>query len=204
MQRFFDGIDKYSPDLVSWNGSGFDLPVLTYRALLHGVQAPRYWETGDGETAFRYNNYLSRYHWRHTDLMDVLSGSSSRSRVIACEHGNAARAARQARLRGRQVWDAWRGGNIAGIRALLRDRRAQHLAHLAALRAVARGGSRARSTPRKSSGCRAICARRRATLGEFLRGVGGAGLSAPRFAPANGAGAAGGGGGDRDESHPRG
>ena len=39
VQRFYDGIEKYSPDLVSWNGSGFDLPVLTYRALLHGVQA---------------------------------------------------------------------------------------------------------------------------------------------------------------------
>ena len=41
IQRFFDGIDKYSPDLVSWNGSGFDLPVLHYRALKHGIQAPR-------------------------------------------------------------------------------------------------------------------------------------------------------------------
>ena len=42
VQRFFDGIDKFSPDLVSWNGSGFDLPVLHYRGLLAGVQAPRY------------------------------------------------------------------------------------------------------------------------------------------------------------------
>src|SRR3990167_4472834 len=32
--RFFAGIDKYTPVLVSWNGSGFDLPVLHYRALL--------------------------------------------------------------------------------------------------------------------------------------------------------------------------
>ena len=31
--RFFDGVERYSPDLVSWNGSGFDLPVLHYRAL---------------------------------------------------------------------------------------------------------------------------------------------------------------------------
>ena len=27
VQRFFDGIERYSPDLVSWNGSSFDLPV---------------------------------------------------------------------------------------------------------------------------------------------------------------------------------
>ena len=32
VRRFFDGIDRYSPDLVSWNGAGFDLPVLHYRA----------------------------------------------------------------------------------------------------------------------------------------------------------------------------
>ena len=81
LERFFDGIERFSPDLISWNGSGFDLPVLTLRALAAGVQAPRYWETGDGDTAFRYNNYLSRYHWRHTDLMDVLSGFQGRGRV---------------------------------------------------------------------------------------------------------------------------
>ena len=37
IQRFFSGIEKYTPTLVSWNGSGFDLPVLHYRALLHGI-----------------------------------------------------------------------------------------------------------------------------------------------------------------------
>ena len=51
IERFFDGLEKFSPDLVSWNGAGFDLPVLHYRASLHGVQAARYWETGDGDTA---------------------------------------------------------------------------------------------------------------------------------------------------------
>ena len=71
--RFFDGIERYVPELVSWNGGGFDLPVLHYRALRHQVQAPRYWETGDEDNAFRYNNYLGRFHWRHIDVMDVLS-----------------------------------------------------------------------------------------------------------------------------------
>ena len=41
VQRFFDGIERYTPDLVSWNGGGFDLPVLHYRSLLHGVAATR-------------------------------------------------------------------------------------------------------------------------------------------------------------------
>ena len=60
--RFFDGIERYTPDLVSWNGSGFDLPVLHYRALKHKVRAARYWETGDGDQSFRWNNYLNRFH----------------------------------------------------------------------------------------------------------------------------------------------
>ena len=33
VQAFFDLVEKYTPQLVSWNGSGFDLPVLHYRAL---------------------------------------------------------------------------------------------------------------------------------------------------------------------------
>ena len=41
VRRFFDGIERYTPDLVSWNGGGFDLPVLHYRAMKHGIQAPR-------------------------------------------------------------------------------------------------------------------------------------------------------------------
>lgn len=81
VSRFFDGLDRLSPDLVSWNGKGFDLPVLHYRAMLHGIQAARYWETGDGEQGFRWNNYLNRYHWRHLDLMDVLSGFQAGARA---------------------------------------------------------------------------------------------------------------------------
>ncbi|MFX9799534.1 3'-5' exonuclease, partial [Acinetobacter baumannii] len=30
IRRFFAGLERYSPTLVSWNGSGFDLPVLHY------------------------------------------------------------------------------------------------------------------------------------------------------------------------------
>jgi predicted PolB exonuclease-like 3'-5' exonuclease len=81
VRLFFDAIERHSPTLVSWNGSGFDLPVLHYRAMRHGVQAHRYWETGDEEQSFRWNNYLGRFHWRHIDLMDVLAGYQGRGRV---------------------------------------------------------------------------------------------------------------------------
>ena len=74
VERFFNGLARYRPELVSWNGSRFDLPVLHYRALLHKVVASHYWETGDQDQSFRWNSYLGRFHWRHIDLMDVLSG----------------------------------------------------------------------------------------------------------------------------------
>ena len=116
VQRFFEGIARYSPDLVSWNGAGFDLPVLTYRALLAGVQAPRFWETGEEDAAFRYNNYVNRFHWRHTDLMDVLSGFQGRQRVslanMACLLGLPGKLG----FDGSQVWDAWQAGELAAIR----------------------------------------------------------------------------------------
>jgi hypothetical protein len=73
IRRFFDLIDKHTPQLVSWNGGAFDLPVLNHRALIHGVTASRFWEWGDEDRDFRYNNYLNRYHPRHLDLMDVLA-----------------------------------------------------------------------------------------------------------------------------------
>jgi predicted PolB exonuclease-like 3'-5' exonuclease len=116
IQRFFDGIEKLSPCLVSWNGGGFDLPVLHYRALLHAVQAPRYWETGDEDTSFRYNNYLGRFHWRHMDVMDILSGYQNRARAslanTACLLGLPGKMG----FDGSQVWNAYQAGNLLGIR----------------------------------------------------------------------------------------
>jgi 3'-5' exonuclease len=73
IRRFFDGIEKLTPQLVSWNGGGFDLPVLNHRALIHGVTAAKYWDWGDDDREFKFNSYLGRYHTRHLDLMDVLA-----------------------------------------------------------------------------------------------------------------------------------
>jgi predicted PolB exonuclease-like 3'-5' exonuclease len=116
IQRFYDGLESYGPDLVSWNGGGFDLPVLNYRAMLHGVQAPRYWEIGDEDRNFRYNNYLSRFHWRHIDVMDVLSGFQPRARAgldaISLMLGFPGKMG----LKGDQVWPYFLNGEIEKIR----------------------------------------------------------------------------------------
>ncbi len=116
MRRFYDGIARYRPVLVSWNGSGFDLPVLHYRALKHGIQAPAYWETGDGDREYRFNNYLSRYHWRHVDVMDVLAGFQPRAKAkldaIATMLGFPGKMG----MDGSKVWDNFQAGDIGGIR----------------------------------------------------------------------------------------
>jgi len=82
IQQFFDRVDDHRPQLVSWNGGGFDLPVLQQRGLRHGVVAGRYWDMGqdqDSDRDHRYNNYISRYHLRHVDLMDLLAMYQSRA-----------------------------------------------------------------------------------------------------------------------------
>ena len=116
LARFFDGLEKYLPELVSWNGGGFDLPVLHYRSLKAGVRAPRYWEVGDEDTAFRYNNYLSRFHWRHLDLMDVLSGFQPRARAKLSDVAALLGFPGKLGFSGDQVWDAYLAGQLLAVR----------------------------------------------------------------------------------------
>lgn len=160
IERFFGGIERHVPTLVSWNGAGFDLPVLHYRALRHGVQAARYWEVGDDDREFRYNNYLGRFHWRHTDLMDVLSGYNTRARASLANVALLLGLPGKLGFSGDRVWGAWLAGDIGGIRRycetdvlntwlvylrfeLMRGRlsREGHEAELARVRALLRGGS---------------------------------------------------------------
>ena len=116
VQRFFDGIEKLEPTLVSWNGSGFDLPVLHYRALCHGVRAPQYWETGDDDNRYRYNNYLGRFHWRHIDLMDVLAAYQPRARASLDQVATMLGFPGKLGMSGGLVFEKWLAGGLAEIR----------------------------------------------------------------------------------------
>lgn len=116
IQRFFDGIEKYSPVLISWNGGGFDLPVLHYRALLHGINAQRYWENGGDDQSFKWNNYLSRYHERHTDLMDVLAGYQPRANAPLTEIATMLGFPGKMGMDGSKVWECFQENDIKAIR----------------------------------------------------------------------------------------
>ncbi|NIT57341.1 MAG: hypothetical protein GWN00_14245 [Aliifodinibius sp.] len=71
LEKLFDALSTYKDfGLVHHNGRGFDLPLLTYRALKHGLQMPK-----------RLNHYDIKYRYSNdnVDLLDEFSnyGASS-------------------------------------------------------------------------------------------------------------------------------
>ena len=116
IQQFYDSIEHHTPQLVSWNGGGFDLPVLHHRALIHGVAAPRYWDWGDDDKDFKWNNYLGRHHTRHLDLMDVLAMYQPRAYAPLDEMARLCGFPGKLGMDGSQVLDAFQRGEINAIR----------------------------------------------------------------------------------------
>ena len=115
IQRFFEGVNRYVPQLVSWNGRGFDLPVLVARGLVHGATAACFWDTGQDNKDFKWANYISRFHDRHLDLMDVLSLYSGRGSPLD-ELAKLAGFPGKLGMDGGDVWEQYRAGGIGAIR----------------------------------------------------------------------------------------
>lgn len=116
--QFFKGIDKTTPHLITWNGSGFDLPVLHYRAMIHGVVAKNYWDTGENSprSERKYNHYLGRYHTLHMDVMDYLALYNARAYVPLDQIAKLCGAPGKLGLDGSQVWTQYCAGEIDAIR----------------------------------------------------------------------------------------
>jgi predicted PolB exonuclease-like 3'-5' exonuclease len=72
---FTDRIAYLKPQLVTFNGNSFDLPVLRYRAMIQGVSAP----------GLAVRPYFNRYTEDALDLCDALSSYSPRSKVTLHE-----------------------------------------------------------------------------------------------------------------------
>jgi predicted PolB exonuclease-like 3'-5' exonuclease len=72
---FAQWLDAKKPTVVTWNGRGFDMPVITSRALRHGVPMP--WWFTDRNTRYRYSTD------GHFDLMDFLAdfGATKNARL---------------------------------------------------------------------------------------------------------------------------
>ncbi|MEM9194838.1 MAG: ribonuclease H-like domain-containing protein [Myxococcota bacterium] len=64
LQEFAAKFNAHEPTLVTWNGRGFDVPVIVARCLHHRIPLPRLW---------RQSDYFRRYSAkRHVDLQDQL------------------------------------------------------------------------------------------------------------------------------------
>lgn len=116
VQTFFDKIEKHQPQLVSWNGGGFDLPVLHYRGLRHGVVANKYWDLGEDDREFKWNNYISRYHLRHLDLMDLLAMYQPRASAPLDAMAKLCGFPGKMGMDGSQVYAAYAAGQLEDIR----------------------------------------------------------------------------------------
>jgi 3'-5' exonuclease len=70
ISSFAQRLAELRPTIVSFNGTGFDLPVLRYRAMVHGLSAPGL-----------SDDYFKRYSTSHVDLCDQLANFDRRAMV---------------------------------------------------------------------------------------------------------------------------
>lgn len=84
--KFFEYIKKClerdgeKPILVSYNGKMFDIPVLQYRAMKYGIQAPEFYMRKS-----KWDGYEYRYSDDNIDLIDALSNYSTSAKVKMLE-----------------------------------------------------------------------------------------------------------------------
>lgn len=79
IEEFLQFLNTKEPRLVSFNGRGFDMPVLLLRAMRYNCSAFRFFEAQNyARTKSKWENYRARYseYW-HTDLLDSLGNFGS-------------------------------------------------------------------------------------------------------------------------------
>ncbi len=112
VQGFFSYVERLRPRLVSFNGRGFDLSVLKYRAMVHGISARFLYSDGD-----KWNSYTSRYSddW-HCDLLEVLSEYGGSARVKLNEACSVLGFPGKFGVDGSKVTEMIEGGQVDAVR----------------------------------------------------------------------------------------
>jgi predicted PolB exonuclease-like 3'-5' exonuclease len=109
---FWDRLEQFRGTLVSFNGRGFDLPVLELGALRHGCRIPRYFKEG-----YRYR-YSDEAHY---DLYDFITNTGMYS-VRGGFHllANMIGLPGKGDVDGGDVQGMWEAGKLAEIQAYCR------------------------------------------------------------------------------------
>jgi predicted PolB exonuclease-like 3'-5' exonuclease len=85
--------------------------------LVHGIAAEKYWDWGDQDREFKFNNYLGRYHSRHLDLMDVLAMYQPRASASLDAIARLCGFPGKVGMDGSEVAGAVAAGRLADVRA---------------------------------------------------------------------------------------
>ena len=113
LRRFGGMVEQHfqrpNPQLVTYNGRGFDLPVLMHRSIKHRVS----------ESSALLSRAITENRFRpllHLDLMEVVtfSGASARWPMAAYVIGYGFRSPK-AEMDGAQVWTAVQGGRMLDV-----------------------------------------------------------------------------------------
>ncbi len=112
LEGFLGLIEKRAPRLISFNGRSFDVPVIKYRAMTHGLSCPRWFSEGD-----RWDGYDARYsHEYHLDLLEVFSSYGASSRCSMDEVATCCNIPGKLETAGNAVRGLFEADNIEAIR----------------------------------------------------------------------------------------
>jgi hypothetical protein len=116
LRELFSRIALHSPELVSWNGTAFDLPVLRYRSLAHHLASERYWNIEGQHLTVKDDFFLDNRTCRHMDLMNALAGSDNIPHSPLSEVASLLGFPNTSDMTSREVFEAYISDNMGEIR----------------------------------------------------------------------------------------
>ncbi len=112
IKGLFTYLNKERPRLVSFNGRGFDVPVIKYRSMMHKIPAPWLHRTGN-----KWSNYNNRYSFDwHIDLLEAFSDFGSSARIKISEVASLFKIPCKLDGDGSSVYQMYKDGKIEEIR----------------------------------------------------------------------------------------
>lgn len=113
LRSFWRAMERGPARVVTWNGRGFDLPVLKLRSMIHVLSAASWHSAGT-----KWANYAHRYatDW-HCDLMEVLSDYGAAQRLSLHDVAQAMGFPGKVGGDGSEVANMWERGEVVSIRS---------------------------------------------------------------------------------------